>query len=135
MRSIHTLNTTVALELRSCGSCGAFVAMRSPEWTRLEEGKELDDKGQVKGFYCPNGHYRGWWESAADRERKRAERAEAETRRLAGEVSMRDAQIRERDRKLKRLNLGVCAHCYRTFVNLQRHMQTKHPAAVEGVAP
>ena len=121
---------SVELELRPCGSCGSFIALRPEQWERLEAGKERDDKGSIKGVYCPNGHHRGWWESDGDRQRKRAEAAEAQVKNLRGELAVRDIQIATRDKEAARLRrrtqAGVCSLCRRHFTNMQRHMDTKH---------
>jgi hypothetical protein len=35
------------------------------------------------------------------------------------------------ERKLKRVHRGVCPCCKRTFQNIQRHMETKHPETLK----
>lgn len=100
-----------------------------------------------KSFWCPNGHEQAYHgESEAERLRKslhaetlKRERAERE-RREAQEaeqraVAAREALERKAKREKKRAAAGVCPCCPRTFVNLQRHLVTKHPdyAAENGV--
>ena len=95
--------------------------------------KQCKDNGTA--FYCPLGHHIVFRESTADEERRRAERAE---QRLA----QRDDEIRNLEKtshaqkgqitKLKkRAAHGTCPCCKRTFVNMARHMRSKHPDFVQ----
>ena len=91
-----------------------------------------------KGFRCPNGDHISFGESDADKLRRErdllqqrlAEKDDAIARqreqRLAAErqVVAAKGQI---TRLKKRANAGVCPCCNRTFSNMARHMQTKHP--------
>lgn len=96
----------------TCYSCGCLFALES-EFNRYR----VNDK---KSWYCPNGHIQNYiGETEAEKLKKQ----------LAAETSRRAAaEAREQaaERKLKRISNGVCAECNRSFVNLQRHMKTKH---------
>jgi uncharacterized membrane protein len=98
----------------------------------------LDQRTQ-KSVYCPNGHtwfYAG--EHEVDVERRKRQQLEQANVRLQEEA--RDAILAKNaaSAMLKRTRLdlkrhktraaaGVCPCCNRSFVNMQRHMATKHP--------
>ena len=114
---------TVELELRECPNCGSFVALTKEQWRRRREGRE-------NGYWCPNGHKYGWWETEEDRQRKRAEVAESK---VAALNNHNDNLLTELGRKTKeiknihkRTKAGVCTFCHRTFQNVARHMTSKH---------
>jgi len=121
-----------ALEVTSCCVCG--VSFGVPR-------RILDDRRENGGaFYCPNGHTLGWNETEVSRlktriagEQAKREQAEAAAR-AARENADRDLAARlEAEKKLvrmvRRVGNGVCPCCQRHFINLQRHMLTKHPEA------
>lgn len=119
---------TIRLETHVCGGCGITYAVPE-EWmaTKRREAGEI---------HCPNGCNRVFRESDADRLRKQLECKERELR-AAKCDTLREQSLREAaeklkaaaERKLKRVQKGVCPCCNRTFINLQRHMATKHPDA------
>lgn len=98
---------------------------------------------RIGGFwYCPNGHMQGWdkgeehtkikaLEAEVEQQRSIAARnlarynEEATTNRALNTV-LKSTRTRLRNVKLRVAN-GICPCCNRTFVNLQRHMHTKHP--------
>lgn len=110
-----------------CGVCG--VTYTVPEVV-------YNHHWQEGGYHhCPNGHTWGWAKDGTERERLRRERD-----RLKQRIAEKDDEIAERDRQLiaskgqitklkKRVSHGVCLECNRTFSNVARHMQTKHPEA------
>lgn len=53
-----------------------------------------------------------------------------DTNYLRQQLILEENKRKESDRKLKRIHNGVCPCCNRSFVNLQRHMKTKHPEVV-----
>lgn len=89
-------------------------------------------------FCCPRGHRLSFGQSELDlarqqvaEEKARREQAEARERTALNEAkSARHASKIVRG-KLKavreRVSNGVCPCCNRSFINLQRHMSTKHP--------
>jgi hypothetical protein len=114
----------------ACTECGVEYGM-----TEDFSANRLRDR---RGFYCLNGHtqhYQGKsdavklaetqaeklrLESVVEFERKRRRTAETTTK-------------RERTRRKnveKRVANGVCAWCHRHFVDLDRHVHTKHPEHV-----
>lgn len=118
------------LETIACGECGIQFAMPS---ATLKERQ--DEAGK---FWCPNGHQRVFKRSEADRlrqelEREQQARKRAEELRNASQKEAEDARLQARFArgKLKalkgRVKNGVCPCCQRSFVQLARHMATKHP--------
>ena len=120
---------TESLVMEHCCECGMAFAMPSGfKNLMLEKRKE----GR---FCCPAGHnmfYTGESDKAkaerlardlaAARDREATMRRENEKRwRL-----QRAAEGKTRALK-KRVAAGVCPCCQRSFENLRRHMQTKHP--------
>lgn len=118
---------TVTLVDTWCGVCGIDFAM--PDWLY----KARRDDGQA--FWCPRGCRIGYTESEADRLRRQVKRLESRTvhledQRRAAEKSA--AAYKGQVTKLRtRVANGVCPCCQRTFVQLQRHMRTKHPDYVD----
>lgn len=84
-----------------------------------------------RGFFCPMGHNLAY----TDGENERLKRELVQERQKHDQTQ---AALRERDRLLaleraelakhkQRTANGVCPCCKRAFVQLQRHMKTKHP--------
>lgn len=114
-----------------CGECG--IEFHVP--ARWHAAKREDHSD----FYCPNGHCRRYVaESEKDKLRRRAERAEQEQARLAEEAQQERESRQAVERRLsatqgvvtkfrRRASNGVCPCCTRSFSDLRRHMETKHP--------
>lgn len=126
--SERIINTSAGqLRLMQCGSCGVWHAF--PE-TRYDNARR-----QGGFWYCPNGHCWGW-ENGEDqeemnqlrRERDRLKQNEARLEdAIAAERRQTAAAKAETTRLRKRVQNGVCPCCNRSFVDLGRHMKTKHP--------
>lgn len=91
------------------------------------------------GFHhCPNGHSYGWKTGAEQRReeeiRRERDRLKQDAARLADEVAAERKRAEEAEKRIvqirRRAAAGVCPCCNRTFVNVQRHMKTKHPNVV-----
>lgn len=81
--------------------------------------------GRKVDIYCPLGHaYIRSGPHQVDIERKAKEKAEAQVIALRDQLA---AAERERKRQEQRAKVGVCPCCHRSFVNMKRHMDTKHP--------
>lgn len=117
------------LENHTCGECGIEWAMP----VKFVQARREDKKN----FYCPNGHCRVFRESETDklrRERDRLKQDQAryeqrlkDTRDRAEYAERRVSAAKGQITRLKnRAAAGVCPCCTRTFVNLQRHMASKH---------
>ncbi len=115
----------VECEILVCGNCGVTHAIPAAKYdAALDEG----------GFwFCPNGHNRGWEKSASAREAERRanERIKQDNARLADEVQEARRQTEKVEAKLRRqgrrIAVGVCPCCNRTFAKLAMHMKSKHP--------
>lgn len=122
-----TFNQEVTLTTTVCCTCGVTYAM--PE--RLREQR----KEHGGNFYCPNGHPQIFSESDVTRltrERDAARRDAAQQREAYfAEQRRHEATQREMRRIKKRAAAGVCPCCQRTFQQLSRHMQGKHPDYVK----
>ena len=129
--TFRNLTTSVSVDLASetCCNCGVVFAMP----------RDLMEQLRKSGgwFYCPTGHKQHYTESEADRLRRELAAAE---KRLTAERgwSQRLSDSLETERKRhastkgqltktrNRIQNGVCPDCHRHFVNVERHMASKH---------
>lgn len=127
------MNYTAGLMMTmvECCRCGIAFAFGA--------GFEKERRRDHKSFYCPLGHSQYFphksdiekLQEQLERERRRGQDAwtrahhEAEQRQEA-ERSMRATNAAAAKVK-KRIALGVCPCCNRSFQNLRRHMEAKHP--------
>jgi len=83
-----------------------------------------------KSITCPLGHTWHYTESVEEKLKRERRQHEATRELLAAEershAGTRGALTKAR-KKVERAEHGVCPHCNRTFQNLMRHVQTKHP--------
>lgn len=125
--STLTVQTSTEFFIETCCNCGVMFAMTS-------EFKNERNRDKCT-FYCPNGHGQSYVGKTDAQLRKEAEAraTAAEDQRRAAE---RELQRVERDlmaaqaeakRQAKRASAGVCPCCNRSFVQLARHMKSKHP--------
>jgi hypothetical protein len=110
----------ITLEPLTCPNCGLIFAV--PKWF------ELDLRESHRTFWCPSGH------SQSFQQKTEAERLRAlldAANRSKTEIAEQNTELmKQRDkakRQLQRVKRGVCPCCNRTFVELGRHMKTKHP--------
>jgi hypothetical protein len=119
----------------TCINCG--VSFGSP----ILSQRKVDGKS----FYCPNGHSQYYTETEVMRlkreieakqrslewERSQRETAERGKRDAEASLTAQKAQATRARNELKRVRVrvhhGVCPCCNRSFQNLRRHMETKHP--------
>lgn len=109
-----------------CGKCGITFAVPS---TFKNEHKETGGE-----FYCPNGHCRVYGETDVKRLTRELatahrQRVEALNREYAERQLRIDAQTKLKKYQ-RRVTNGTCPCCQRSFVNLVRHMKSKHPDQV-----
>lgn len=113
-----------------CASCAVWHTVPEVVW---------DCQRAEGGFHsCPNGHQRGWSKGTDEIERENIRRERDRLKQDAGRLNDELAAQRKRaedaervNRKLKtRAAAGVCPCCNRTFLNMQRHMRSKHPNVV-----
>lgn len=120
------------LERHTCPICGVEYAApaRFFEWR-----KNLPSSRKDRGWYCPNGHSLVHTNSEADRQRRRAERAEQRLAESADEIRSLENQNRavkgHVTRLKKRAAAGTCPCCKRTFQNVATHVKRQHPEFLE----
>jgi hypothetical protein len=130
-----TRTTQIAFEtllaVEECCSCGMVFALPHAMQLRLKKSHEW--------FYCPAGHtqhYTGQSDAEkAQAEAEKYKRLWKEEQRYAADVlSERNAAQRSLSatkgvltRTKNRIAHGVCPCCNRSFVQLEKHMTTKHP--------
>ena len=109
----------------TCVNCGVVFGV-----TKFLQDMEIRDKAC---FYCPNGHGQSYTTNEADRLRKQLDAAHAElekvnrAKQIAQDTARMEAEQRHKaEAKLDRISKGVCPKCKRSFVDIARHMQSKH---------
>ena len=114
-----------------CCECGIIFAVP----TAFE--KSLRDTHQQ--FYCPNGHQQHFpGETEEENLRRERNRLKQQAARLHDQIEdeRRGRESAERSASAykgqvtkikKRVSGGVCPCCNRSFENLRRHMDSKHP--------
>lgn len=111
---------TLNLFVSDCAACGVVFGIPQD----LEKRRRSD----FKSFYCPNGHDLVFSGKSDEQKLKDAEAREVALRDQL-DASIRDAEAARaallRDRS--RIANGVCPCCNRSFENVRRHMETKHP--------
>lgn len=121
-----TLIRDVELTTMQCGSCGIVFAMPSAKY----------DQCRTKGgnFFCPNGHARVFREPDVKRlerelaqERQQHDQCRADRDHAENRARTLKGVVTKKRKQLDRVSKGVCPCCNRSFENLHRHMQTKHP--------
>lgn len=133
-----TIQRKLNLVTETCTTCGTLFAM--------EEGFQKERLADKTRFYCPNGHYLAYTgksetqklqEQLAE-ERRQRQRAEQNVAYWSDDAKQARAEAEHERRRAngykghatritKRAKAGVCPCCNRTFVNMARHMATKHP--------
>lgn len=117
-------------EIQQCASCGCYFGVPS--------GFTANRRSDKGSFYCPNGHSMSYNESELDRVRRERDRLKQGAAEKDDEIKRQRELRKETERKLvaakgqmtklrKRVSNGVCPCCNRTFADMARHMQTKHP--------
>jgi len=115
-----------------CCVCGIPIV------TTVSQEKRLREANGGKDFFCLNGHRQSFGGTAYS---KLQHELAATSRRLEEQTRSTQWARNQRDQVERRLNAakgqitkiknrvgnGVCPCCSRTFQNLMRHMQTKHP--------
>lgn len=114
-----TMEYTETLVVTSCW-CGIRLAIPDNlhSYARNHRGYEI---------YCPLGHQFLYRETFEERLRRERQRHEATRQLLEQEERSHAATRGHLTRARKRAQAGVCPCCSRTFQNLARHMETKHP--------
>ena len=109
---------TVVIDPLTCGNCAVPFG--------LEASMHRGAKEDGRSFFCPNGHRISYSQTEVQRLRNEIERSQ---RAAIDARTERDNERLEREkaeRKLRRVQRGVCPKCNRSFRVLARHMATKH---------
>jgi hypothetical protein len=128
MASVYAPNVVINLVPETCCNCGVHFAMDERYW----------DEKKLKGgtFYCPNGHGQHYTEPEVQKLKQRVRSLENANRwteqRLESERRSHSATKGQLTKTRKRVAHGVCPCCNRTFQQLSRHMQNKHPEYIDG---
>jgi 5,10-methylenetetrahydrofolate reductase len=114
----------IQFEVYECANCGMPFGVSAD----FVERRRKDHAS----FHCPRGHSQSFdQESEAERLRRMLTEANAKATALAQRAANAEAAEQKAEtarRKLeKRVRAGVCPCCSRSFINLKRHMATKHP--------
>lgn len=131
----NAVKVTYSLNALDCPNCGVVFG--------ITDDYEMRRRTDNQNFYCPNGHIMSYGETEADRLRKELEKAKG---RIAAERGWAERITADLDaerkshastkgqltKTRKRIGNGVCPDCRRHFVNVERHMATKHARLVEG---
>lgn len=117
--------------------CGLQHAV--PESLHDAQLRQFNDDKPMTAIYCPLGHTwypAGETKAAQLQNQLQQEQARTHRERAAHDQTRAELQTTERRRRAekgaktrlqKRVANGVCPCCKRTFQNLQRHMDAKHP--------
>lgn len=129
-----TITRFVTIESESCGACGTVFG--------LESHYMRERRATGEWFYCPNGHGISYVESEVQKLRRSLEQAQLAA---ISARELRDAEQRRREeaersaaahrgvatRMKRRAVNGVCVlGCKRTFADIKRHNEAKHPGAM-----
>lgn len=117
---------TVTLVIETCIDCGTPFGMEATL------NNQLRRNGRV--FYCPNGHTQVYAEPIE----KRMEQLKNTVKTLEADKKFYKEEAERKARQLSatkgvltrtknRIAKGVCPCCHRQFIQMARHMQTKHP--------
>lgn len=110
-------------EIVHCCECGMAFAMTQDFYER----RYFDGKA----FCCPAGHAQSFILTKETMLKKDVEYWQQHAQKLADEANhyrrSAIAQKAVKTRLIKRIKNGVCPCCKRQFVDLTRHMSTKHP--------
>lgn len=124
-----TIEFTDRLVVMTCW-CGINHAV--PEDLRDYQLRQFHDGREVTGIHCPLGHSHvpagkpkhERLQEALDRERARAGRLASERDQAAASArAYKGVATKAR----KRSGAGLCPCCNRSFSQLRRHMEAKHP--------
>jgi hypothetical protein len=118
----RTLSFTEQLMVVQCW-CGMHHAI--PEGLYDFQQRRHDDGEREVSVYCPLGHtHHPAGTSKWATERKAREAAEARATSLADQLAAAD---KEAKRLARRARNGVCPCCHRSFANVKKHMDNRHP--------
>lgn len=119
-RIVHVPTTRFNLYVSECCVCGTPFGIED----RLDDMRRNDGKF----IYCPNGHRQSYRESESERLKKQLKEEQAKLANAQFELMAVEKKLKRTEKRIKN---GVCPCCHRQFVQLTRHMKTKHPGFAE----
>ena len=121
----HAFNLSVEFYQITCANCGVSFGVPA-----MFDSKRRENHAN---FYCPSGHV-NYYPAETEAEQLRRELGAEKTRHQAtlARLNTTERRAKKAERQIKRVTRGVCPCCNRTFENLARHMQTKHPEQASG---
>ncbi len=123
----ETLTEAIDFVLEECCKCGTAFMIPSRMKSALLNSHNT--------FYCPNGHAQSYV-GKSEAEKLRDKIALMEKDRIAEHEDLQNKWLdalgekQKLEKKLKRVDKGVCPCCNRSFIALSLHMKTKHPEHV-----
>lgn len=120
-----SLATVLQIKTTTCITCGCVIGL---------EGIYYDERlKDHRTYHCPNGHTQHFTgESDEERAKRLLREEQARHQRTLERANRIEAEKNKLERKLKRVDKGVCPQCNRTFANLTRHMSCKHGVGIDG---
>jgi len=114
----------------TCPICGVHYGLERRYYDHRNNGA-TDARGKKLSWHCPNGHSLIFTESVAEKLRRERDRLAQRVAEKDDEIALQRKQLiaskGQVTRLQKRAKAGTCPCCNRTFSNMARHMQTKHP--------
>lgn len=116
------ITSQTVLKTTTCVNCGVIYAM--PE--------TLMNYHQLHGeiHYCPNGHGQSFTEPEVPKLEKELREQKNYLKNAKDMLDGALQDLNEKSKELKqvkkRIHAGTCPHCHRHFVNVERHMKSKH---------
>ena len=90
-----------------------------------------DRRWDRKGFYCPEGHSQGYTSGEKAKLEQQLKDERGRTKNIEARLQVVTNDLLDKAKELQRVKVrvqkGVCPECRRSFLNLKRHMETKHP--------
>lgn len=127
-----TMTYSDTLQILDCGVCHITFALPDNLYRRVRRTGDW--------FWCPNGHQIHYFETENAKLKAQLDQAEANAREHRRLAELRQAEAEHQAAKArgykgalvqakKRSAKGVCpvAGCKRHFVDVQRHVASKHP--------
>lgn len=118
-----TMTYTETLTITSCW-CGINLAV--PD-NLYRFAQQRDDRA----IYCPLGHRFYFTETFEEKLKREQRRHQATRDLLAAEERSHTATKGHLTKQKKRAAAALCPCCNRHFVNVERHLATKHPDYVK----
>lgn len=118
-----SVTVMVQLNLVTCANCGCCFGVN------VEMENSLRRTGD--GFYCPNGHSLTFGAGDVERLKIALKKEQAAKWQALSDLSTIKAKAEKLEQRIAN---GVCPCCRRSFLNLKRHIKSRHPQFPSGAA-